>query len=59
MASWRPAISAAQVQIVLAPTGEGKEEIRATLAHTTTKNSDIYIKEVIPETSGIVRKLPW
>lgn len=39
--------------------GKTKEEIRARLVHTTTKTSEIYIKDVIPETSSLDLKLPW
>jgi len=39
--------------------GEMKDEIRKRLAHTTTKTSEIYIKEAIPETSKIDLALPW
>jgi integrase len=42
-----------------ARTGEEKDEIRKRLVHTTTKTSEIYIKDVIPEVSEIVMKLPW
>jgi integrase len=39
--------------------GEEKEEIRKRLAHTSSKTSEIYIKEAIPERSEMVTKLPW
>jgi len=42
-----------------ARTGEQKDEIRKRLVHTTTKTSEIYIKDVIPEVSEIAMKLPW
>lgn len=42
-----------------AKAGEMKDEIRKRLAHTTTKTSEIYIKEAIPETSKIDLVLPW
>lgn len=40
---------------------EGKHisEIQTRLAHTSSKTSEIYIKESIPETSKIDLKLPW
>ncbi|HVK93134.1 MAG TPA: tyrosine-type recombinase/integrase [Noviherbaspirillum sp.] len=39
--------------------GEQKDEIRKRLVHTTSKTSEIYIKDVIPESSSINMKLPW
>lgn len=39
--------------------GELKDDIRKRLVHTTTKTSEIYIKDVIPEVSEIAMKLPW
>lgn len=39
--------------------GKDKNQIRARLVHTNTKTSEIYIKDVIPETSEIDIKLPW
>lgn len=42
-----------------ARTGEQKDEIRKRLVHTTSKTSEIYIKDVIPELSEIDMKLPW
>jgi len=42
-----------------AKAGKGIEEIRARLAHTTSQTSEIYIKEVVPETSNLEAKLPW
>lgn len=42
-----------------ARTGKAKDEIRKRLTHTTTKTSEIYIKDVIPETSSIDLALPW
>jgi len=39
--------------------GKTKDEIRARLVHTTTKTSEIYIKDVIPETSSLDLKMPW
>lgn len=42
-----------------ARTGEEKEAIRKRLVHTTSKTSEIYIKDVIPELSEIDMKLPW
>jgi site-specific recombinase XerD len=42
-----------------ARTGEEKDEIRKRLVHTTSKTSEIYIKDVIPELSKIDMKLPW
>jgi integrase len=39
--------------------GESKDAIRARLAHTTTKTSEIYIKEAVPEVSDMALKLPW
>jgi hypothetical protein len=34
-------------------------ETQTRLAHTSSKTSEIYIKESVPETSGIDLKLPW
>jgi integrase len=42
-----------------ARTGEEKDEIRKRLVHTSSKTSEIYIKDVIPELSEIDMKLPW
>ncbi len=42
-----------------ARTGEEKEAIRKRLVHTTSKTSEIYIKDVVPELSEIDMKLPW
>jgi site-specific recombinase XerD len=42
-----------------AKAGEEKDEIRKRLVHTTTKTSEIYIKDVIPEASSIDLALPW
>jgi integrase len=42
-----------------ARSGEEKEEIRKRLTHTSSKTSEIYIKEAIPERSEMVAKLPW
>jgi len=39
--------------------GKDKEQIRARLVHTDTKTSEIYIKDVVPETSDIDLILPW
>jgi integrase len=39
--------------------GKNKEQIRARLVHTTTKTSEIYIKDVIPEISNLDVVLPW
>ncbi|MFZ6813594.1 tyrosine-type recombinase/integrase [Undibacterium sp. Rencai35W] len=39
--------------------GNNKEEIRARLVHTTSKTSEIYIKDVIPEKSDLDIPLPW
>lgn len=39
--------------------GETKDEIRKRLVHTSSKTSEIYIKDVIPETSELEVKLPW
>lgn len=35
------------------------DEIQTRLAHTSSKKSEIYTKESVPETSGIDLKLPW
>jgi len=42
-----------------ARTGQNKDDIRKRLTHTTTKTSEIYIKEAIPEQSNMDMKLPW
>lgn len=42
-----------------AKAGEKIGEIQTRLAHTSSKTSEIYIKESVPETSGIDLKLPW
>jgi integrase len=42
-----------------AKTGEQKEEIRKRLIHTSSKTSEIYIKEAIPERSELDMVLPW
>lgn len=42
-----------------AKAGKSKAEIKTRLAHTTEKTTEIYIKEAIPEKSGIDLKLPW
>jgi site-specific recombinase XerD len=42
-----------------AKAGAEKEAIRKRLVHTTSKTSEIYIKDVIPETSEIDMNLPW
>lgn len=42
-----------------ARTGEEKDAIRKRLVHTSTKTSEIYIKDVVPELSEIDMKLPW
>jgi site-specific recombinase XerD len=39
--------------------GEQKDDIRKRLVHTTTKTTDIYIKDIVPEQSKIDLKLPW
>ncbi len=39
--------------------GKSKEELRKRLAHTSTETSEIYVKDVIPETSDIDLPLPW
>jgi integrase len=39
--------------------GENKDAIRARLSHTSTKTTDIYIKEVIPEPSDMDVPVPW
>lgn len=39
--------------------GEQLEAIRKRLVHTTSKTSEIYIKETIPEKSEICMELPW
>lgn len=36
-----------------------KKEIQKRLVHTSGETTDIYIKEAVPETSGIDLKLPW
>lgn len=42
-----------------ARSGEAKDRIRARLVHTSSKTSEIYIKDVIPEVSDIEMQLPW
>ena len=42
-----------------AKAGRHITEIQTRLAHTSSKTSEIYIKESVPETSGIDLKLPW
>jgi len=42
-----------------AKAGVSKDEIRKRLVHTTTKTSEIYIKEAIPEVSALDVRLPW
>lgn len=42
-----------------ARSGQAMEEIRKRLTHTTTKTSEIYVKEAIPERSEIDLVLPW
>ncbi len=42
-----------------AKAGQSKDELRKRLAHTTTETTEIYIKEVVPETSDIDLPLPW
>lgn len=42
-----------------AKSGQQKDEIRKRLVHTTTKTTDIYIKETVPDKSEIDMKLPW
>lgn len=39
--------------------GVSVEDIRKRLVHTTAKTSQVYIKEAIPEQSGINSALPW
>lgn len=39
--------------------GKNKDQIRARLIHTDTKTSEIYIKDVVPETSDLDLVLPW
>lgn len=39
--------------------GQTKDDIRKRLVHTTSKTSEIYIKDVVPEVSDIAMKLPW
>lgn len=39
--------------------GEQLEAIRKRLVHTTSKTSEIYIKETVPEKSEICMELPW
>jgi integrase len=42
-----------------AKAGKDRAEIQTRLAHTTGKTTEIYIKEAIPEKSGLDLKLPW
>jgi integrase len=42
-----------------AKAGKHLAEIQKRLVHTTSKTSEIYIKEAIPEVSEIDMKLPW
>lgn len=39
--------------------GKHMDEIQKRLVHTTSKTSEIYIKEAIPEVSALDMKLPW
>lgn len=42
-----------------AKAGNAMSAIQTRLAHTSSKTSEIYIKESVPESSEIVSKLPW
>lgn len=42
-----------------AKTGKQMAEIQKRLVHTSSKTSEIYIKEAIPDVSAIDMKLPW
>lgn len=39
--------------------GQQLKDIQKRLLHTSSKTSEIYIKEAIPEVSAIDMKLPW
>lgn len=39
--------------------GEKREDVQTRLVHTSGKTTDIYIKELIPDVSGIEMNLPW
>lgn len=39
--------------------GEDKKNVQRRLVHTSSKTTDIYIKEIIPEVSDIPMTLPW
>jgi len=39
--------------------GKAMKEIQSRLVHTSSKTSEIYIKEAIPDVSAIDMKLPW
>ena len=42
-----------------AKAGEKMADIKTRLAHTSSKTSEIYIKESVPDTSNMSSKLPW
>jgi integrase len=42
-----------------AKAGEKMADIQTRLAHTSSKTSEIYIKESVPDTSNMSSKLPW
>ena len=39
--------------------GENMSDIQTRLAHTSSRTSEIYIKESVPSTSGIDMEIPW
>lgn len=39
--------------------GDDRKDIQKRLVHTSSKTTDIYIKEAIPDISGIEMNLPW
>jgi hypothetical protein len=43
----------------LAASGKQMKEIQKRLVHTTSKTSEIYIKEAIPELPTVNMHLPW
>ena len=44
---------------VMMKAGAGMESIKTRLAHTSSRTSEIYIKESVPEASSIDLDLPW
>lgn len=42
-----------------AKSGQDRKDIQTRLAHTSSKTTDIYIKEAIPDVSEIAVSLPW